>query len=109
MPAILQINSKALEGLLGRTLRKGEVELLLQDGVTAATERKHLNGVVGLMGLERCAMLADFVGIFLFTSGRIVTNNYPRLRKVDEKDGLKSSQWPFEPATEGIEPLLALR
>ena len=64
MPVMLWISSKGLEGLPDRTPRKGGVELLLQDVVTAATERRPQNGVADLMEPGHCAMLADFVGFF---------------------------------------------
>ena len=57
-------NWKAREASLEQTRRKEEAEQLLQDVVIAAIEPKLQNGVVGLMVLERCAMLADYVRIF---------------------------------------------
>ena len=98
----------ALEVSLVRTPRSDGAELLLQDGVTAATERRHQSGDVVRTAQERFAMLVDSVCL-LYSNHLLGTDMIPRLRKIDAENGFQSPYRSVQFTTERIQSVYSIR
>ena len=98
----------ALEVSLARTPRSDGAERLLQDGATAAIERRHQSGDVVRTVQELFAMLVDSV-CFPYSNYLLGTDMISRLRKVDAEDGFQSSYRSVQFATERIQSVYSIR